>query len=319
MVATVLLIFASVFLGVFALVYAGATAGQSPAARLKKRLHRLAEEDARKSAVPAGEDLLQGLAPVERFFYGLPLMMRAKRLVERSGVAVSPIFFVLWTSTASVSCFLGLYLWKGRALIAFPAAFAVVLGALSYLEYRKKKREESFTEQLPEVLTMISRSLRAGHSLTGAVELVSEELSEPAGSLFRVAYEQQKLGMRMADSLATLPDKIDSIDLRFFITIIRINSETGGNLGEILDKLAETIRSRLQIRRQVQVYTAEGRVSGYVLVILPAAVFALFYLVRPDYMSVFFTERTCQLILAAAAMAQVIGFLFIKKIVNVKI
>ena len=132
-------------------------------------------------------------------------------------------------------------------------------------------------------------------------------------------HEQQLLGMRIADSLITLLDRIDSLDLHFFVTIIRINSETGGNLAEILEKLAETIRSRLQIRRQVQVYTAEGRMSGYVLLLLPVFVFVAFYIRNPDYMGVFFTERSCQLSLVAAGVAQIIGFMMIRKIIDIRI
>jgi len=144
-------------------------------------------------------------------------------------------------------------------------------------------------------------------------------MPEPTGGLFKIAYEQQQLGMRITDSLRTLLKKIESIDLHFFVTIVRINNETGGNLAEILDKLADTVRSRLQIRRQVTVYTAEGRMSGYVLALLPVVVFIGFYFLKPGYMNVFFTDRNCQLVLFVAVMAQIIGFLVIRKIVDIRI
>jgi len=211
MVVAALLIFASVFLGVFALVLSGATAGQSPAARLKSRLGHLAEGEGERLSEPR-EELLTGQPHAEGGFYRLPLMTWAKPAVERSGLSISPTFFVLWTVAGSLCCSLAVFLLRGNALLALAAALAVAMGALFFLGHRKKRRESRFTEQLPDALTMIARSLRAGHSLTGAVELVAEELPEPAGSLFRLAYEQQRLGMRMADSLATLPDKIDSMD-----------------------------------------------------------------------------------------------------------
>lgn len=319
MIAAVMLVFAALFLGFLALFLAVNNARQSPAAKLKSRLRRMAGSDAMRPSETLTEELFREVTPAERLFYRLPMTGNLKELIERSGVRVTPMAFVLWTGAASAICFVALFALRGNALIALLAALAIAFGAFIFLGYRKKQRAARFTEQLPDALTMISRSLRAGHSLSGAVELVSEELPEPAGLLFKIAYEQQRLGMRMADSLGTLPEKIESIDLRFFVAIIRINSETGGNLAEVMDKLAETIRSRLQIRRQVQTYTAEGRLSGYVLVILPMAVFGLFYLLQPSYMDVFFKERSCQLILAAAGLGQFIGFLFIKKIVNIRI
>lgn len=317
MVATIALVFVSVFLGVFVFVVAGVNAKQSPAARAKMRLKMMSAGT--EKLTPVKEALLQGGNRLDAFFIRVPLMERVKRAVERAGLNLSPLLFVTCICIAAFIMFLLLLLIRGSLVVALTGALTVLVGCRAFLAYRKKDREDRFTEQLPDALTMIARSLRAGHSLTGAVELVGMEMAEPIGPLFKQAYEQQNLGMRMADSLATLPDKIDSIDLRFFVTIIRINSEAGGNLSEVLDKLADTIRSRLQIRRQVRVVTAEGRVSGYVLILLPIAVFAIFHVMHPDYTRLFFTNRMCEMLLIAAAIAQVIGFLFIRKIVNIRI
>ncbi|HJV36764.1 type II secretion system F family protein [Geomonas sp.] len=316
MVVTIALVFSAVFLGSFALVLAGANAGQSPAARAKMRLKMMAASSQRK---PERDPLLQGNDRLAALTHWVPLMERVKRAVERAGLNVPPLYFALWISAAAFVTFLLFFLAKGNFMVSLFAALAVIGCARFFLAYKKKVREDRFTEQLPDALTMIARSLRAGHSMTGAVELVAQELPDPAGPLFKLAYEQQNLGMRIADSLATIPERIDSIDLRFFVTIIRINTETGGNLSEILDKLADTIRARLQIRRQVQVVTAEGRVSGYVLMLLPIVVFALFYMIQPNYIGLFFTNHTLGMLLIGAAVAQVIGFMFIRKIVNIRI
>ena len=319
MTSVVLLIFAAVFCSAFAVTLAVAKARQSPTAKLKIRLKKIAEGEDDMPAEAAGDDLHRLLALATRAFNTLPGAGRLGMMLERSGINLSPIVFLLVVGIGTSLCFVALYLLRKNLLIALLDSTGFVLSVLAFLTHRKKQREILFTEQLPDALTMISRSLRAGHSLSGAVELVSEELPDPAGNLFKIAFEQQRLGMRMADSLATLPAKMESLDLSFFVTVIRINSETGGNLSEILDKLAETIRSRLQIRRQVQVVTAEGRMSGYVLVVLPIVVFFMFYVMRPGYMDVFFTDRTCRLILIATALAQVFGFLFIRKIINIRI
>jgi tight adherence protein B len=316
MIASVLLTFATVFLASFAIFLAFGAARRS--AELKRRLRQLATPAERPSGTP-GQGLWQEAGAAERLLARVPLMAAIRKRLQFSGVQLTMLRFLLMTGAGCVAGFIAVYLWRGSVLGALLAALLMVCLPFAYLGYRKEQRSALFAEQLPEALTMIARSLRAGHSLAAAVELVSQELPEPAGALFKIAYEQQKLGIRMVDSLRSLSVKIDSMDYEFFVTIIRINIETGGNLSEILEKLADTIRSRLQIRRQVQVYTAEGRMSGYVLAGLPVVVFGVFYLLRPSYMEVFFTQQLCQIILCAAVLAQIVGFLIIRKIVDIRI
>ena len=318
MIAAVILSFAAVFLIVLALFLAVSAARQSPTAELKRRLRRMKNSDEGYSEASTG-DLLKQVSSTEQLIFQLPLLGKVKKLVEHSGVKISPTRFLSLVGAASVMSAVALYALRRNGLIAFIAAAVIFLISYAYMGYRKKQRQDKFAEQLPDTLTMIARSLRAGHSLTAAVELVSQELPEPTGELFKIAYEQQKLGMRMADSLVTLQGRIDSVDLYFFITIIRINSETGGNLAEILEKLAETIRARLQVRRQVQVFTAEGRMSGYVLLLLPVFLFIAFHIIRPEYVEVFFKEKSCQMSLGAAVLAQVVGFCWISKIIDIRI
>ena len=318
MTITLLTIFAAVFMGVLTLHFAIAAIRQSPAAELKRRLQRMAHDDGGSPEAQAG-DLLRETPPIEKFMFHLPLMAKVKKLVEHSGIHITPLHFVFSLCGSFAALFLATFALKGNTLIALIVALMGGSLPFLYLGYFKRLRQTRFDEQLPDALTMVARSLRAGHSLAGSVELVGQELPEPAGGLFKLAYEQQNLGLRMTDSLLVLLDKIESLDLHFFVTIIRISSETGGNLAEILEKLADTIRSRLQIRRQVGVYTAEGRMSGFVLVLLPVVVFCAFYLLNPGYMDLFFTERICQISLCAAVLAQIAGFLMIKKIVNIRI
>lgn len=315
----VLMIFAAAFLTALALFLGILAARESPAAEVKRRLQRMAASSETAPSEAVTSELLRKTPPLEKFIYRLPLMGRVKKWVEHSGVPLSPVRLVILSGIAATSGFLVMYLVSANKLAALVAMLVFVCTPFAYLGYRKQRRQTQFDEQFPDTLTMVARSLRAGHSLSGAVELIGQEMPEPTGGLFRIAYEQQQLGMRITDSLRTLQDKIDSIDLHFFVTIVRINNETGGNLAEILDKLADTVRSRLQIRRQVKAFTAEGRMSGYVLFLLPIVVFIAFYFLNPKYMDVFFTKRTCQYILFAALTAQCAGFLIIRKIVNIRI
>ena len=144
-------------------------------------------------------------------------------------------------------------------------------------------------------------------------------MADPAGGLFRTVYEQQKLGVRINEALTMMLDKMESLDLRFFVTIININNEVGGNLAEILEKLADTIRARLQIRRQVSVYTAQGRLSGYILAVLPVVTFAGLYVLLPGYLDVFFKDPRAKIILAGAVSAEVVGFFVIRRIIDIRI
>ena len=188
-----------------------------------------------------------------------------------------------------------------------------------YLEVMKRRRIDKFTEHFPDALTMIARSLRAGHSFTSAIQLVGQELSDPVGELFKTAYDQQILGLRVTDALDNLNERIESLDLRFFTTAVGVNTEIGGNLAEVLDNLAQTIRERLRIRRQIRVYTAQGRMSGYVLAALPIVAFIMFNILIPGYEEVLLKEKLGRYVFILAGSMQLIGFLFIRKIINIRI
>ncbi|ACH38847.1 MAG: hypothetical protein ACD_55C00155G0002 [uncultured bacterium] len=316
MTATLLLIFVAVFLGTFPLFSLFTRARHSYL--LRHRLRKM-EGGATRGTAESEHVLLPEPTTAERVLARLPLAAFFKRQVALSGVNISTLGFLLFTGSISALGFIVLFAWKENVFLALLAAMALGAFPFAYLNYHRKKRRRLFAEQLPDAMVMMARSLRAGHSLAAAVELIGLELPEPIGGLFKLAYEQQKLGVRIADSLISLRERVESQDFNFFLTVTRINSESGGNLSEILDKLAETLRSRLQIRRQVEVITAEGRISGYVLVALPVVMFAGLYLLRPGYLDVFFTQRLCQLILGAAVLGQVVGFFIIRKIVNISI
>ena len=319
MIAPVILTFVAILLLVPTLFLALRTVRNSPAARLKQRLQRMAGTERNEPVKERVSSLLPESTQAEQVIIRLPLQGPVNRLLTQSGTAMSTTLFTILNGAAFAAGFLALFVLKGNLPAAAGAGVLTALLPTLYLNHCRQQRLIKFSEQLPDALTMIARSLQAGHSLAGAVELVGQDVAEPAGGLFKIAYEQQKLGIRITETLAGLLEKIDSVDLRFFVTIIRMNSEIGGSLAEILDKLAETIRARLQVQRQVRVYTAEGKMSGYILSALPFAVFGLIYGIAPDYMAPFFTDPRCQQILGAVVLAQVVGFIVIRKIVSIRI
>lgn len=312
--------FVSVFLLVSAIVLAYVRAQESPKAVLKRRLRMMAKSGPNDII---SEDLRSEIIKETPQFERLVTMLRSgralQRLLDRAGASIDLTMFILVVILLPAASFCGIYLFTHRLIFAVCIALVAVMAPFLFLYSKKSRRQNKFTEQLPDALSMIARSLRAGHSLTGAIELVAQETEDPLRDLFKTSYEQQKLGLRITDSLASMVDRIESIDLRFFVASIELNNDIGGNLSEILDKLAGTIRERLKIKRQVQVITAQGRLSGYILAALPFATFFMFNIMMPGYEDALFKEKLGVKLLIGALCAQLCGFLWIKKIISIKV
>lgn len=321
MLSVIILTFVAVLLVLIAAYLAFTTVKESPAAELRRRLRRMAVDN-KLAALPEGlrTDIIKEIPRVERLLARVPLLRNIDKLLDQAGVKITSLKFLLMTIAATLAGFVLGYSLRRDYMLGLIVAACVVATPFIYLNIMKAKRAEKFTEQLPDALTMISRSLRAGHSVTSAIELVGQEVAAPLGDLFKTAFDQQNLGLRVTDTLANMTERINSIDLRFFVTVIAINTEVGGNLAEILDRLAETIRQRLTIRRQVRVYSAQGRMSGYLLAALPIVAFIMMHFVMiPGYEDPLIKEQQGRYILMGAAVSQFIGFLVIRKIINIRI
>jgi tight adherence protein B len=231
----------------------------------------------------------------------------------------------------SVGSFLTLSLGMGLALGAaawvlsgtplnFVLFFGVGLaGPFMYARRRKKKRIAAFEEAFPEAIDLLGRSIRAGHAFATGLKVVAEEAQEPVASEFRQVFEEQKFGLPLDESLLGLADRIDLVDVRIFVTAILVQRDVGGNLAEILDKISYTVRERFMIQRQIRVYTAQGRMTGYLLAALPIIVGLLIYSLNAEYMGILFTEPLGKIMVAAAIMLQILGFLVIRRIVDIEI
>jgi tight adherence protein B len=201
------------------------------------------------------------------------------------------------------------------------AAIAFVLGAFApyfYVRWKKKRRILQLESQLPDAIDLIARAVRAGHPLSEGLRMAAEEALEPLASEFRVTFEEQKFGLPFEEALMGLGDRVEVVDIRILITAILVQREVGGNLSEILEQIAETMRARFNLKRQVRVYTSQGRMSGYTLAALPIVVGLAISLINPPYMRTLFTEPLGQALLAGAFVLQGIGFLWIRRIVDVQ-
>ncbi len=207
----------------------------------------------------------------------------------------------------------------GSVLAGF---LATVMGAMlpsMYVRRRRTKRLNAFEEFLPESIDLVGRALRAGHPLSAGFKMAADDGPEPVAGEFRRIFEEQRFGLPLQDSLLGMADRINLVDVRILVTAILIQREVGGNLAEILDNLAAVVRARFTIRRQVRVYTAQGRMTGYLLSALPLIIFAILYALNGKYMSILFTDPVGKILVGVAVSMQLIGFLWIRKIIKIEI
>jgi tight adherence protein B len=248
-----------------------------------------------------------------------PQLRDAQFALEQAGLT--------WTLQTLILLSLGMAVAVGSmTLIAtqsVPAGIvATVFGAMVpnfYVRRRRQKRLNAFEEMLPESIDLVGRALRAGHPLTAGFKMAADDGAEPVAGEFRRIFEEQRFGLPLQDSLLGMADRVNLVDVRILVTAILIQREVGGNLAEILDNLASVVRARFTIRRQLRVYTAQGRMTGYLLAALPIILFSILYMLNPGYMSILFTDPIGKILIGVAVSMQLIGFLWIRKIINIEI
>ncbi|MHB8973482.1 MAG: type II secretion system F family protein [Pirellulaceae bacterium] len=243
-----------------------------------------------------------------------------RRLLEQADAPLDPSKFVLLSAgLASVGAAVCILV-PGVPKVLAPVV-APVLGIipLVWILLRRRARLRKFGQQMPEALELISRALRAGHSLASGINLVADEMSLPISREFQRCYEAQNLGIPLEQALEDMCDRVPNLDLRFFVTAIVLQRQTGGDLAEILDKIGYLVRERFKIFGQIQALTGEGRLSGIVLLALPPVLFVVMYYLNPDYCTPLFTEPLGHKMLAGAVVLQIVGALVIKKIISIKV
>jgi tight adherence protein B len=210
-------------------------------------------------------------------------------------------------------------LWARNPAIAWAA---LVIGSFipyAVVSYRRQKRFEKIEELFPEAIDTLARAVRAGHAFTTALEMISNETSEPLASEFRKLYEEQKFGMPVRDALMNLTERVPLVDVKFFVTAVMLQRETGGNLAEILDNLSYVIRERFKIQRQVRVHTAQGRLTMVLLMAMPPVVVLVLQIFSPDFVSPLFHDPIGHLLVVVSLALQTIGYFVIRKIIRIQV
>ncbi len=285
--------------------------GAEPASRKRKR--------AALAVVETGEAPRTGiaLAVLEK----LRLRGQVEALLEQAGLAWRPAGFV----RASLACGIGLALIAQHAAgeeypwAALPAGTAGAALLPVYVRRRAAKRLARFEEQFPDCLEFVSRSMRAGHAFAASLEMISQEFREPLASEFKRVYEEQNLGLPLQAALEKLGRRIPMVDVHFFVSAVLLQKRTGGNLAEILDKLAQIIRERFKLRGRIKAITAHGRMTGSILSLIPAAVAAILFAINPQYGKFFFGDPTGRMMLAGSVGMQLVGYAVMRKIVSIEV
>jgi tight adherence protein B len=298
--------------------------GVFAARRLDARLRDVSFGAPAADATVPGETvvkhMIEGPLPgIDRLLSRSGLGFHLARLIGQSGVRTSPSAVVVISAGLAIAAGLAVWVFVPQR---YPAPIAVLLAGLApfgWLMNRRSSRLSRFEEAFPEALDLLSRAIRAGHALQTALGMVADELKEPVGPEFKKTFEQQNFGLPLRDALNEMAARIALIDVRFFVTAVLIQRDTGGNLAEILDNLAHVVRERFKIRRQIRVHTAHGRFTGYVLLALPAFLGVALSFINPEHMQTLFNERMGQMMLMGAIVMQAIGFVWIRQVIKIEV
>jgi tight adherence protein B len=275
-------------------------------------------------AVSAGttilkEEKLSSIPWLHEVLRQMPGSQALVRLIKQSG-SHWRISIVVPISLLGVAVgWLVVSFWTSSFALCAGTGVAVGLAPYGYLYWLREARFRRCEALLPEAVDLMARALRAGHAVASVLEMVGREVAEPVASEFRTVYEEQILGLPLREAVLNLAERVPRDDMRFLATAILVQKETGGNLAEILDKTAAVMRERVRLRGQLRIYTAQGRVTGWILCSLPFILFALIGLVNPDYEKLLFTDPLGIHLVYFGLFMMAAGILVIRWIIDIKV
>jgi tight adherence protein B len=322
-----ILVFVAVALGVF--VVASLMDQRSAQARLlRERLASVQESAARAPSEELAllrDEMLSKIPALDTLLRRSSRISNLQPFLEQANLKIRAGNILMLCVVSAVALALAGFLAAGslppnQALLF--AAVGLVLGGFlpySYASYRRTKRFQKFEELFPEAIDTLARAVRAGHAFTTALELIANELSEPVASEFRKLFEEQKFGLPVRDALMNLADRVPLVDVKFFVTAVMLQRETGGNLAEILDNLSYVIRERFKIMRQVRVYTAQGRLTMMLLMGLPPVIVITMLLTSPSFIHPLFADPIGHALVVAGIVLQTLGYFVIRKIIQIQV
>lgn len=299
------------------------TGGTAPDKMVAKRLDAIERSTKRGSESMelkvVRDELLSDVPALHRMLLKWKYADKLRNFIGQAGMKVKPGRLILLSGVLAVAGYLIISkVWQNPllGLVGIPVGTIIPIAVVAF---KRRSRLKAFEKIFPEAIDLLGRAVRAGHSFSTGLEMITTELPEPVAGEFRTTFEEQNFGLPLRDALLNLSERIPLIDVQFFVTAVLIQKETGGNLAEILDNLSHVVRERFRILGEVKVKTAQGRLTAAILICLPPAMGFLLRFLNPSYMKPLFTDPMGPYIIGLAVLLQIVGSLMLWKIVNIEV
>lgn len=313
------MVFIAVFLLASAVIVPTFGTEASAAKRLRGRIRGLTDSLEPHTRGLLRERYLKQLSPLERSLESLPRMDRLAAMLDQAGLRVPAYRVVLLSVLLALVAAVIVSAVTLQPWYAVPAGLAAFLLPYARIHWLRRSRLQNFEAQLPEALDMLSRALRAGHPFTDALRMVGEEMPEPMGGELSATYNDLNYGIGMRDGFVNLLIRVPSLSLTAVVTAVFVQRETGGNLAEVLDKIAAVVRGRFRLHRRVRTLSAEGRLSAWVLTLVPFALAAVVSITTPTYLPMLLDDPIGKQMLAFATIAMVAGIFWVSRVIRIRI
>jgi tight adherence protein B len=291
-------------------------------ARLQQRLaeallHTAHSEDVEVQL--ARQELMSEIPLINRALLELRFATRLKRIIDQADLHITVTRLLMFSAMAGILGALAVSMLTPLWMLSLLGGLVAASLPFMHVFYKRQKRLREFLSLLPDALDLMSRALQAGHAFAESLHMIAIEMPEPIATEFRKTYEEQNLGLSLKLALENLSERMPLLDLRICITAIMIQRETGGNLAEVLEKVAHTIRERFRILEDLKTLTTSSRMSAWILCGLPIFIAVAVTFMNPEYMSVLWNDPRGHRLLFVAVVLQITGMLVIRKILRIKI
>jgi tight adherence protein B len=316
-----LVVFVLVAAGVFALASL-LDERRSHARVLRERLSTVqhaAERQPSEELALLRDELLSEIPALNRMLQRSASISRLQHMLNQADVKIRAGKFLIFTIGSGALIGLAVLFITDSPLFAGLGLLLGLFIPYMYVSFERTRRFHKFEELFPEAIDTLARAVRAGHAFTTALELIANEMGEPVSGEFRKLFEEQKFGLPVRDALLNFAERMPIVDVKFFVTAVMLQRETGGNLAEILDGLSYVIRERFKILRQVRVYTAQGRLTMMLLMALPPLIVVTMLVLNPDFIKPLFYDKMGHAMIVAGITLQTIGYFLIRKIIRIQV
>ena len=265
------------------------------------------------------DEMLSEIPALDTFLKRSARISALQRLLSQADITTRAGSFLLICIAVAIVLSAVVLFWIHSGMFAWAAGMIGFFLPYSFASYKRTKRFDRFEELFPQAIDTLARAVRAGHAFTTALELIANEINEPVAGEFRKLFEEQKFGMPVRDALVNLTERVPLVDVKFFVTAVMLQRETGGNLAEILDNLSYVIRERFKIMRQVRVFTAQGRLTMLLLMGLPPLVVVIMLVFNPGFIRPLFSEPLGHMLIVIGITLQTVGYFVIRKIIQIQV